>query len=385
MSSARAQAWSKNMASILSHLADHDARRAVNVIHALVTSGEDSAAFVHHVLDRLAEEVGSDLTTLSVCDLRERTRRVVGRPGETLSAADRAAFDRHFREHPLVRFHAARPDGPAQRISDCITQQAFRHSAVFADYYRPLGIRHVLALPLRIDPGNVISIVFNRGTSNFRDNERALLEALRRPLAALYSNIIAREHAWAGTLSLQDAAATGGWHVVKLGRNNRPIEMSEQARRIIQRFFPALWTGNASALPDPMIDWLRRNRNWGLDRLASESNIPMTLSRGGIKLSLRFISEPLSAEGGFVLMKCEREPIDAEHLASLPLTRREREVLTLVMGGKTNADIAMLLTISPRTVQKHLEHVFQKLGVETRTAAAMCALAAAGENLETPI
>jgi DNA-binding NarL/FixJ family response regulator len=76
-------------------------------------------------------------------------------------------------------------------------------------------------------------------------------------------------------------------------------------------------------------------------------------------------------------LKCEREQIDAHHLTSLPLTLREREVLSLVTAGKTNAEIAMLLTISSRTVQKHLEHVFQKLGVETRTAAAMCALAAA--------
>ena len=53
------------------------------------------------------------------------------------------------------------------------------------------------------------------------------------------------------------------------------------------------------------------------------------------------------------------------------LTAREREILALVAAGKTNAEIAAVLAISPRTVQKHLEHIFQKLGVETRTAAAV--------------
>jgi len=374
----RACSRNTKMVSILSRLADRDARRGVKIIQALAATAEDSFSFVHHVLNQLAEEIGSDLTTLSVCDLQEGTRRVVGRPGEALSARERATFDRHFREHPLVRFHAARQHGPAQRISDCTTQQAFQHSPVFADYYRPLGIRYVLALPLRIDPTNVISIVFNRSSSNFQDSERALLEAIRGPLATLYSNVITREQASAGLASLQDLAASGGWHVVRLGQDGRPIEVSQQACDLIRRFFYGAWAGPGADLPDAIADWLRRNRNWGLDRLASQSRTQLTISRNGAKLSLRFVCDPLLVQGGgFLLMKREGAQIGAKDLASLPLTRREQEVLRLVISGKTNAEIATLLMISARTVQKHLEHIFIKLGVETRTAAAVCALAAA--------
>jgi DNA-binding CsgD family transcriptional regulator len=53
------------------------------------------------------------------------------------------------------------------------------------------------------------------------------------------------------------------------------------------------------------------------------------------------------------------------------LTPREREVMSWLSFGKTDADIAQLLQISPRTVHKHLEHIYVKLGVETRTAAVM--------------
>lgn len=55
------------------------------------------------------------------------------------------------------------------------------------------------------------------------------------------------------------------------------------------------------------------------------------------------------------------------------LTARESEVLLWVARGKTNRDIADILGMSPRTVNKHLEHIFEKLGVETRTAAAAAA------------
>jgi len=51
------------------------------------------------------------------------------------------------------------------------------------------------------------------------------------------------------------------------------------------------------------------------------------------------------------------------------LTQREAEVMHWVTLGKTNRDIGEILELSPRTVNKHLEHIFSKLGVETRTAA----------------
>ncbi len=51
------------------------------------------------------------------------------------------------------------------------------------------------------------------------------------------------------------------------------------------------------------------------------------------------------------------------------LTRREVEVLEWVARGKTNSEIGLILSISPRTASKHLEHIYTKLGVESRTAA----------------
>jgi len=61
-------------------------------------------------------------------------------------------------------------------------------------------------------------------------------------------------------------------------------------------------------------------------------------------------------------------------IQQLELSPREAEVLAWVAQGKTNAEISGILGISPRTVQKHLEHIFDKLGVENRTAAAAKAL-----------
>jgi DNA-binding CsgD family transcriptional regulator len=69
-------------------------------------------------------------------------------------------------------------------------------------------------------------------------------------------------------------------------------------------------------------------------------------------------------------------PLPADRLQSL--TAREREVLGWVTAGKTNAQIGAILGTSPRTVAKHLERIYEKLGVESRTAAAMRATRAPG-------
>ena len=61
------------------------------------------------------------------------------------------------------------------------------------------------------------------------------------------------------------------------------------------------------------------------------------------------------------------------HSRTSGLTPRELEILWLVGEGRTNAELARILWISPHTVRKHLENAFDKLGVHTRTAAVACA------------
>ena len=61
-------------------------------------------------------------------------------------------------------------------------------------------------------------------------------------------------------------------------------------------------------------------------------------------------------------------------LVLLGLTPREAEVLFWIAEGKSNHDIGIILHASTRTICKHVEHIFSKLGVENRTAAAAMAL-----------
>ena len=81
---------------------------------------------------------------------------------------------------------------------------------------------------------------------------------------------------------------------------------------------------------------------------------------------------PASADDEWLLVLTESTNGAAIEALSLQfrLTAREAEVLYWVAHGKTNRDIGDILGTRPKTITKHLEHVFEKLGVETRTAAA---------------
>ncbi|WP_099796603.1 response regulator transcription factor [Variovorax sp. 54] len=90
-----------------------------------------------------------------------------------------------------------------------------------------------------------------------------------------------------------------------------------------------------------------------------------------MRLSVRNLGAAALGET-MLLFAIQREG-PAARLADAALTPRETEVLSWLAKGKTNRDIGEILGTSPRTVNKHLEHIFEKLGVETRAAAAALA------------
>ena len=83
----------------------------------------------------------------------------------------------------------------------------------------------------------------------------------------------------------------------------------------------------------------------------------------------KIVPSSLADEYMLLIQKSNQEWNLASLKISFGLTAREAEILMWVSRGKTNKEVGLILDTSPRTVNKHLEHVFEKLGVPTRTAA----------------
>ncbi|MCU0869568.1 MAG: LuxR C-terminal-related transcriptional regulator, partial [Burkholderiales bacterium] len=161
--------------------------------------------------------------------------------------------------------------------------------------------------------------------------------------------------------------------VVVEARDGGAVWASGSARALTARYFTADGAAAASAaaapgndvLPDRVLAWARSH---GAAEADGES---MLVDRPHGSLVVRLVGR--HASGHLIVHLAERaiDPAEAAPVgARYALTQREMEVLSWVGKGKTNRDVADILGISPRTVNKHLENVFEKLGVETRAAAA---------------
>lgn len=102
--------------------------------------------------------------------------------------------------------------------------------------------------------------------------------------------------------------------------------------------------------------------------------LPANLGADGSALVVRRFAERDRNDLQMLVLEERGAPPGPAALLALGLTAREAEVLYWIAQGKSNPDIATILGANVRTVHKHVEHIFQKLGLETRNAAALTAL-----------
>lgn len=153
-------------------------------------------------------------------------------------------------------------------------------------------------------------------------------------------------------------------------KNGKIVWQTPLARDWMQRYFPECYVGTQLQTPSQLLLWIETLM---AKDLLQEDLAPLNI----IQARGRLIFIPADIQDDEQWLILLREESDAAQIEALmvifKLTTRESEVLYWATKGKTSRDIGDILGASPRTVNKHLEHVYVKLGVETRTAAAALA------------
>jgi len=241
--------------------------------------------------------------------------------------------------HPLCGYRTASGDWTTTRkVSDFATLSEFRRTDIYDAFYRD-SIDHWLDVGLEAAPGKTRVFIFvRRGKPDFDERDRLVAELLQPHLAA-------RADASESTLSAADALAA-----VEEGRSDTSrvvlcscsgvIEFASQSSRaLLERYFGV----RSGRIPAAVL-----------------GHRELRMERQNRRLDVR-----IARTGGVHVLLLDEHDTRIEQL-----TRREREILEHVALGQENDEIAHELGLASATVAKHLEHVYGKLGVPNRTAAA---------------
>jgi DNA-binding CsgD family transcriptional regulator len=330
-------------------LVQTDARRALQL--ALDWHGAPSHdALLNQSTEGLNHLIGVDATGWNMLDLAAGELKVVAYPDGATFTRDLPLLEALIEQHPLVPYVVSRPWDPPITYSDVISRRALERRQIYQDFFRPHEIKHQMAFVFSVDP--FIAVAMNRRDRDFTIRQRELAALLGPHLGSAYRAIAQRERARRRLEALEQGLEERAGAVILLSGSGRIDHCSPAARELLTAWFAA----SDDRLPHALIglSGTRRFRQPGVE--------------------LRIVA--VDSDPPLLLLDERRLRPEPERIRQLGLTVREGEVLTAVAAGLSDAEIATELFISARTVQKHLEHIFRKLGVSDRSAAAACALGA---------
>jgi DNA-binding CsgD family transcriptional regulator len=335
-----------------------DVERLVGAADSLA-SLDSLEALRQRAVEIVADLVESTLVAWNEVDLQGRGIDAVmsPRPDQfTPQERDRmgAAFIEHIADHPVIAHYRRTRDGRPYAISDFLSAAAFHQTGIYRDFYRHLGAEDQLSFVLP-DPSLIIGIALNRARRGFSPRDRQVCNLLRPHLVQAYRSVEAATQMKRMTSTFQLAASERGLGFIRLDDEGQPYETSLSAHSILHRFFDLHST---SSLPDEISQWVARDRG-----RTSPAELVLYCSDGR-----RLIVHRAPAPSGDLLLLSE-QPTRPPDTRVLGLTAREAEVLALVREGLATKRIASAIGISPRTVDKHIEHALDKLGVRTRMQA----------------
>jgi DNA-binding NarL/FixJ family response regulator len=177
------------------------------------------------------------------------------------------------------------------------------------------------------------------------------------------------------TQSARAALDVSGRFLLAVNRQGKLMWATPQAQKLLSDNLAA-GTNDELVLPDSMLQWLEQAQKGK----AGSKTPAMASFPENEQLRLQYMGKLGPNEFLLRLAKDSSANVPAQFSSELGLTTREGEVLSWLSKGKTNRDIAQILGLSPRTVDKHLEQIYAKLGVENRTAAAAIAAGASRRN-----
>ncbi|MEZ5102375.1 MAG: LuxR C-terminal-related transcriptional regulator [Thermoleophilia bacterium] len=324
---------------------------------------ETMGEFPRFVLEHVPRLVPCDSISYNEVAPDEGRAVVALEPAALRFEGDVEAFARLMPQHPVIMWSQRTGDGRAMRLSDFLSQAELHELDLYREVFRPLATEYQMSVGLPMPPPTIVGVALNRLATDFDERDRAVLNLARPHLARIHRGLQVRASLETALASLQSAIEAPGRAVVLLDANGVPSLVGESARSWLEAHFGEPVD---AGLPGPVRAWLQAQRSASADIFSTPAPAePLVSTAADGRLVLSFL--PGLGPGAVDALVLERTRVEPD--ASSPLTPRELEVLAHVAEGKRSREVATALHVQPSTVHKHLERIYAKLGVSTRTAA----------------
>jgi DNA-binding CsgD family transcriptional regulator len=295
-----------------------------------------------------------------------------------LTPAIERVIARNFDEHPILQ-HMPQTLHGAYQISDFVSQKELHClEVVYQQFLRPLDLEEQITFFLpnsssgswrEITQTDTTIVGFSlHRAQRFTERDRLILNLLRPHLSQAYDNAQHYEQLQQDLGQLQQSL--NQLDLVMLNPMGQVQRITPQAIVWLETYFAK--PTSTLQLPDHLWAWIKHQVMVTQTLDLPKAGLPLRIQQDGKQLVIRLVVDPIAAQ--YLLLLEEQTRSLSQSLDLLGLSQRETEVLFWVMQGKDNNAIATQLSVGKSTVRKHLESIYRKLGVQSRTEAIAYAL-----------
>lgn len=276
-------------------------------------------------------------------------------------------FVRLAHENPILAEVRRSGDGRPRRFSDLVDQATYHRLALYREFYKLVGVESQVAFTLPARPPLTLGIAMCRGVEDYSDEEVSLLAHARPHLIQAYRNAELSSARAAALSTLEGGLDSLGHHLVLLDPHGRIELATAGARELLDRL-----GASSGTLPAELRARLAERRS------ERRNAAPLILRTGDGTLLVRLLSGRHGDRRDILLLEGGTGELSVAALRELGLSERQAETLRWVALGESAADTAQLMGVAPRTVDKHLQNLYARLGVSSLAEASATAWAAVG-------